>query len=162
MNMTEEELKKDIEQAVETAVATVQKKGRLVAALPKAGAISALILLKARGFEHLSAISCTDWIEEGEFELVYHLWSYRDNIHVMLKTRLPRANPQTVTASPVFQHAQTYEREIHEMYGVHFEGNPRLTPFLLDHWQGPPPMRKDFDTRQYVQDTFGATPSMKE
>jgi len=48
------------------------------------------------------------------------------------------------------------------MYGVHFEGNPRLTPFLLDHWQGPPPMRRDFDTRKYVQDAFGSTPSLEE
>ena len=160
--MREEDLKKAIERGVEGAAATVQKKGRLIATMPKAGAISALILLKARGFEHLSAISCTDWLEEGQFELVYHLWSYRHKIHAMLKTRLPRADPETVTASPVFPHAQTYEREIHEMYGVHFEGNPRLTPLLLDHWRGPPPMRRDFDTRQYVQDTFGSTPSVEE
>ena len=160
--MSEEDLKKAIEQGVDAATTTVQKNGRLVVTVPKAGAVSALILLKARGFEHLSAISCTDWLEQGEFELVYHLWSYADRIHVMLKTRLPRENPRTVTASPVFRHAQTYEREIHEMYGVHFEGNPRLTPFLLDHWQGPPPMRRDFDTRQYVQDTFGSIPSVEE
>jgi len=160
--MSEEELKKAVERGIEAATGRVQKKGRLVVTVPKAAAVSALILLKARGCEHLSAISCTDWIEEGQFELVYHLWSYRDKIHVMLKTRLPRANPHTVTAMPVFRHAQTYEREIHEMYGVHFEGNPRLIPFLLDHWQGPPPMRREFDTRQYVQDTFGSTPSVEE
>jgi len=153
--MGEEELKTIIERGVDGTAVTVQKRGRLVATVPKAGAVSALILLKARGFEHLSAISCTDWLEEGQFELVYHLWSYTDKIHVMLKTRLPRANPRTVTATPVFRHAQTYEREIHEMYGVDFEGNPRLTPFLLDHWQGPPPMRRDFDTRAYVHETFG-------
>ena len=153
--MTEAELKKDIEQAVETATAAVQKKGRLVAGVPNASALPALILLKARGFEHLSAISCTDWLEQEQLELVYHLWSPTDKIHVMLKTRLPRANPRTVTAGPVFRHAQTYEREIHEMYGVDFEGNSRLTPFLLDHWQGPPPMRRDFDTRGYVKETFG-------
>jgi len=160
--MSEDDLKKAIERGVEAAAATVQKEGRLVVTVPKTAAVSALIALRARGFEHLSAISCTDWLEEGQFELVYHLWSYRDKIHVMLKTRLPRENPQIVTASPVFPHAQTYEREIHEMYGVRFEGNPRLTPLLLDHWQGPPPMRRDFDTRQYVQDTFGSTPPVGE
>ena len=160
--MTEEELKSTIERGVEGASAAVQKKGRVVAEAPRAGAISALILLKARGFEQLCAICCTDWIEQGQFEIVYHLWSYSDGIHVMLKTRLDRDNPQMVTASDVFRHAQTYEREIHEMYGVHFEGNGRLTPFLLDHWRGPPPMRRDFDTRQYVQDIFGSAPSVEE
>ncbi len=153
--MNEEDLKKVIERGVDAA-AVVQAKGRLAVTVSKAEAVSALILLKARGFEHLSGISCTDWLEQGEFELVYHLWSYTEKIHVMLKTRLPRQEPQIVTASPVFRHAQTYEREIHEMYGVYFEGNPRLTPLLLDHWQGPPPMRRDFDTRGYVKDKFEA------
>jgi len=152
--MSEEDLKIAIERGVDGAAATVPRAGRLVVTAPKAAAVSALILLKAHGFEHLSAISCTDWLEDGEFELVYHLWSYTDRIHVMLKARLPRADPRTVTAMPVFPHAQTYEREIHEMYGLHFEGNPRLTPFLLDHWQGPPPMRRDFDTRGYVKEKF--------
>jgi NADH-quinone oxidoreductase subunit C len=152
--MTEDELKKAIEAGIEGATASVQKKGRVVATVPSSGAVSALIFLMARGFEHLSAISCADWLEEGEFELVYHLWSYGDRIHIMLKSRLPRDSARTVTASPVFAHAQTYEREIHEMYGVFFEGNARLTAFLLEHWQGPPPMRRDFDTRKYVEDTF--------
>jgi NADH-quinone oxidoreductase subunit C len=160
--MTEQELKTAIEASIDSAAAAVQRKGRLVVTVPSAGAAAALIFLKAHGFEHLAAISCTDWLEQQEFELVYHLWSYEDKIHLMLKTRLARENPQTVTVMPVFRHAQTYEREIHEMYGVRFEGNPRLTPFLLDHWQGPPPMRRDFDTRQYVEDTFGSTPPAAE
>jgi len=160
--MREEELSNAIQATIESATATVQKPGRLVASVPKAAATSALIFLKARGFEHLSAVTCTDWLEQGEFDIVYHLWSYQDKIHIMLKTRVSRENPQLVTAMPVFRHAQTYEREIHEMYGVRFEGNPRLTPLLLDHWQGPPPMRRDFDTRQYVEDTFGSTPPAEE
>ncbi len=160
--MREEELKNAIEARIESAAATVQKTGRVGATVPNAGALTALVFLKARGFEHLSAITCTDWLEQGEFEVVYHLWSYEDKIHIMLKTRVSRENPHMVTAMPVFRHAQTYEREIHEMYGVRFEGNPRLTPFLLDHWQGPPPMRRDFDTRQYVEHTFGSSPSGEE
>ena len=39
-----------------------------------------LELLKGRAsYVHLSAISCVDWIEQDEFELVYHLWSYERN-----------------------------------------------------------------------------------
>lgn len=153
--MSEQEIKEAIERRIDRAAAIVLKKGRVIVTVPAGTVVSALICLKAQGFEHLSAISCTDWLEQGEFELVYHLWSYKDKVHVMLKTRIPRENPQTVTAIPVFRHAQTYEREIHEMYGVHFEGNARLTPFLLDHWQGPPPMRRDFDARGYVKKKFG-------
>jgi len=43
-----------------------------------AEALPALLeLLHGRAsYVHLSAISCVDWIDDGEFELVYHLWSY--------------------------------------------------------------------------------------
>ncbi len=110
--------------------------------------------LKGNGFRHLSFITCVDWIDEGEFELVYGISSYEENIVVLLKTRIPRDNPVQKTLLPLWDQAQTYEREIHEMFGVVFEGNPRLTPFILEDWEGIPPMRKDFDSRKYSQAVY--------
>lgn len=151
----EEEQKSRIEGSLEACRVTIPREGRLVATAPAGSLSSVLLLLKADGFEHLSMISCVDWIDEGELELVYHLWSYRKKIHAMVKTRIGRDSPRFLSIIPMFRHAQTYERELHEMFGIHFEGNPRLTPFLLDHWDGPPPMRKDFDLRRFVKETFG-------
>ncbi len=70
---------------------------------------------------------------------------------ILVKTRIPRDNPVQDTLLPLWDQAQTYEREIHEMFGIKFEGNPRLTPFILEDWEGIPPMRKDFDSRKYSQ-----------
>ena len=153
-----EEVKRKIQANFEGCKATTPRPGRLIATIPSQALPSLLLLLKADGFEHLSLISCVDWIDEAELELSYHLWCYDKKIHAIVKTRIGRDSPRFLSIIPLFQHAQTYEREIHEMYGVRFEGNPRLTPLLLDHWQGPPPMRRDFDTRQYVQDTFAIIP----
>ena len=153
--MSEDDLKKKLEENIDGTVASVLRKGRVSVSVPSAGALSALVFVKSLGFEHLSAVSCTDWLEANELELVYHLWSYADKVHLMLKTRIPRDNARMVTATPVFKHAQTYEREIHEMFGVYFDGNARLVPLLLDHWEGLPPMRRDFNTREYVRDVFG-------
>jgi len=89
-------------------------------------------------------------------------WSYGNRIHVMQNSRPPRDGARTVRASPLFARAQTCERETHEMYGVFFEGNQRLTPFLLEHWQGTLPMRRGFDTREFVEDTFGSTVSTED
>ena len=116
--------------------------------------------LKESGFDHLSMISCVDFLEDNEFELVYHLWSYRRRLHIMIKTRIDREKAEFSTIIPLWEHAETYEREIHEMFGVFFHGNPRLTPFILEDWEGPPPMRRDFNTRDYVKKRFESVPEI--
>ncbi len=153
--VTEEDLKRRLLARLRECRATIPKHGRLVAEVPRDGLLSLLLLLKAEGFEHLSLISGVDWVEEGELELVYHLWSYEKRIHMMAKTRIGREAPGFLSIIPLFRHAQTYERELHEMFGIDFDGNPRQVPLLLDHWQGPPPMRKDFDLRRHAKETFG-------
>jgi NADH-quinone oxidoreductase subunit C len=72
----------------------------------------------------------------------------------MVKIRIGRDQPYYLSVIPIFPHAQTYERELHEMFGIHFQGNPRLIPLLLDHWRATPPMRKDFNLRQYASENF--------
>ena len=50
-----------------------------------------LALLRGRAsYVHLSAISCVDWIEENQFELVYHLWSYETSVLISAHIRIPR------------------------------------------------------------------------
>lgn len=106
------------------------------------------------GFEHLSAISCVDWLEEGEFELVYHFWSYRDSCLASVKTRIPRDPGRAGTITDLWQPASFFERDIHEMFGVVFEGNGDLEKYILTDWDGPPPMRKDFVTREFALKHF--------
>jgi len=106
------------------------------------------------GFQHLSAISCVDWLSDGEFELVYHFWSYRDSCLVSIRTRISRETASMPTISDLWQPASFFERDIHEMYGVVFEGNPDLEKYILTDWDGPPPMRKDFVTREFAHEHF--------
>ncbi len=153
--MTPQDLKTLLESSFPEARVHLPRVRRLQVHLPQPQVLPALAFLKAQGFGHLSAISCVDWIEENAFELVYHLWSYTYRFHVMVKTRIPRDHPTMPTARQIFRVAQTYERDIHEMFGVRFPGNPRLVPFVLEDWQGPPPMRKDFDTRRFAEEVYG-------
>jgi NADH-quinone oxidoreductase subunit C len=114
-----------------------------------------LAFLKREGFVHCSAISVTDWPEEGVFELTYHLWSYDDRILLTVKSRIDRTKATISSAFPLWgESAAIHERELHELFGVWFEGNPDLTPLFLDQWDGPPPFRKDFDWRAYVREAF--------
>jgi NADH-quinone oxidoreductase subunit C len=152
--MSEQDQKRQIEAALQNCRVVVPRKGRMVVTTPKDSLSSALLLLKSGGFVHLSMISCVDWIEERELELVYHLWSYQEKIHAVVKTRIGRNKPNFLSVIPIFPNAQTYERELHEMFGISFQGNPRLIPLLLDHWRATPPMRKDFDLRRYAEENF--------
>jgi len=107
--------------------------------------------LKERGFLHLSAISVTDLMDEGKYELTYHLWSYDRGFLTTLKTKVDR--DQAVVDSVVSiwnENAQVHEREMHELFGVLFQGNEDLSPLFLEDWHGPPPFRKDFNWRDYV------------
>ncbi len=114
-----------------------------------------LAMLKGRaGYLHLSAISCVDWPQTDEFELAYHLWSYETRQMVSVHTHIPRQPGSYVSVYDLFTPAGYYERDIHEMFGVHFEGAPDLRPFVLTEWSGPPPMRKDFSSLGYVEDLY--------
>ena len=75
-------------------------------------------------------------------------------LHIILKTRIPREKPDFQTITGIFPIAEPYEREIHELFGIEFEGHKRLTPLLLERGYEIPPFRKDFDTRKYVEDVF--------
>ena len=121
-----------------------------------ADALPALLeLLKGRaGFVHLSAISCVDWMEQGEFELVYHVWSYELSVMVSAHIRISRDSGAYLSVYDLYKPAAFFERDIHEMYGLFFDGSPDMEKFILTEWDGPPPMRKDFDSEAWVNEHF--------
>jgi NADH-quinone oxidoreductase subunit C len=49
----------------------------------------------------------------------------------------------------------TYQRELKEMFGIDFQGSPRVNEaFILEGWDNIPPMRRDFDTKKYSEETY--------
>jgi len=133
----------------------IQRERRIWISIDKDKLIELCNWLKRQGFEHLSAISVTDWVKEGKFETTYHLWSYKDKILLTLKTKVDRKKPVIKSVTSIWENsAQIHERELHELFGVEFEGNPDLSPLFLEGWQGPPPFKKDFDWREYVREEF--------
>ncbi len=124
------------------------------------GSLPALLeLLKGKAsYVHLSAISCVDWPDDEEFELVYHCWSYEAKSLLSAHTRIPRNSCEElahyVSVYDIYKPAGFFERDIYEMYGIHFESSPFMEKFILTEWHGMPPMRKDFDAEAYVNETF--------
>ncbi|MBN1577767.1 MAG: NADH-quinone oxidoreductase subunit C [Chitinispirillaceae bacterium] len=166
-----EGLKEKLEKAFPHAAITSMRDTDYVVTADKESVLSLLAYVKDAGFDHLTLISCVDWIDEGEFELVYILSPYmKDNeqisgnekINLILKTRIARGNPAFQTVTHIFENAEPYERELHELFGVHFEGHKRLIPLFLERAYDIPPFRKDFDTRRYVKEVFDNIPAIQD
>lgn len=72
----------------------------------------------------------------------------------MVSTRINRENPAAPTVMELWPTARSYERDIHEFFGVKFEGNNDQKPLILENWQDIPPMRKDFDPQKFSKEHF--------
>ncbi|XVQ11958.1 NADH-quinone oxidoreductase subunit C [Spirillospora sp. CA-255316] len=84
-----------------------------------------------------------DELDDG-FAVVAHVYSLEERHHLLVRTRVPRAEPVLPSATGVYRGANWHERETYEMFGVVFEGHPGLKPLLLpDGFEGHP-LRKEF------------------
>src|SRR5687767_3205231 len=102
-------------------------------------------------YQHLMEIAGVDYPEREErFEVVYHLLSLTRNhrIRVRVHTDEEQTVPSVTGLWPV---AGWLEREIFDLYGVLFEGNPDLRRILTDYGFRGHPQRKDFPLTGYVE-----------
>jgi NADH-quinone oxidoreductase subunit C len=110
--------------------------------------------LRFEFFTFLSAIDRSEFggeedKEEREragstLELLLHLYSPSYVAHVNIHAPLDPESPSAPTLTGVFRGANWHERETHEMFGVDFEGHPRLVNlYLPEDFEGNP-LRKSF------------------
>lgn len=83
----------------------------------------------------------------GHLEVVYHLYSVSlRHGPVILRQRTAQRGPGSAVASltPVWRSCEFQEREVFDLFGVHFAGHPDLRRLLM--WEGfaDHPMRKDY------------------
>jgi NADH-quinone oxidoreductase subunit C len=102
-------------------------------------------------YQQLMEIAGVDYPERDErFEVVYCLLSLTRNhrIRVHVTTDEEKPVPSVTGIWPV---AGWLEREVYDMYGVLFEGNPDLRRILTDYGFRGHPQRKDFPLTGYVE-----------
>lgn len=84
---------------------------------------------------------------DSTFTLVYHLLSHERNSDVRIKVPLTGESPRAESITDIWQAANWYEREVWDMFGIHFDGHPELRRILLPlTWTGHP-LRKDHPAR---------------
>ncbi len=102
-------------------------------------------------FVQLTDICGVDYPERlKRFEVVYHLLSLKHNMRVRVKVEADDETP-VPSVVEVYPAAGWYEREVWDMYGVMFDGNPDLRRILTDYGFQGHPQRKDFPLTGYIE-----------
>ena len=102
-------------------------------------------------YQQLMEIAGVDYPDRAErFEVVYMLQSLTKNHRVMVKCSASEDTP-VPTVTTLWPNAGWLEREVFDMYGVTFAGNPDLRRILTDYGFEGHPFRKDFPLTGYVE-----------
>src|SRR5690606_14706357 len=93
-------------------------------------------------------------LPDADFTVFYHLMSLERNSDVMLKVALREGDLNLPSVIGIWPNANWYEREVWDMYGITFQGHPRLTRLLMPPtWEGHP-LRKDYPARATEFDPY--------
>lgn len=109
------------------------------------------LLRDNREYQQLMEIAGVDYPSRPErFEVVYMLLSVTKNHRLMVKVSAAENTP-VPTVTTLWPNAGWLEREVFDMYGVIFAGNPDLRRILTDYGFEGHPFRKDFPLTGYTE-----------
>lgn len=80
-------------------------------------------------FEMLMDLTAVDWLNQGRqerFTVVYQLFSLSHNDYYRVKAWVPENDPEIDSLHEVWKAAPWGEREVWDMYGLHFRNHPDL------------------------------------
>ncbi len=111
-------------------------------------ALSFLKTDRAQAYDLLLDVMGADPGGDLVIQVWYQLWSLEHGRMLRLVVQLPRSDLSIPTAVGLYPAADWLEREVYDMYGVHFEGHPDLRRILMpENYDEGFPLRKDFPLR---------------
>jgi len=126
--------------------------GELTFTVTRDGLVEAARIARDQfGYQQLMEIAGVDYPQRAErFEVDYHLLSITENHRIRLKVTTDEDTP-VPSLTGLWPVAGWLEREVFDMYGVGFSGNPDLRRILTDYGFEGHPQRKDFPLTGYVE-----------
>ena len=95
-------------------------------------------------FDSLRDVCGTDQFKPGDrFEVIYNLYSLKNNYRLRLKVRINEDNPHVNSVAGIWTTANFEEREAYDMFGIIFEGHPDLRRIYMPEEYEYHPLRKD-------------------
>ncbi|MFB6356281.1 MAG: NADH-quinone oxidoreductase subunit C [bacterium] len=95
-------------------------------------------------FLHLSDITAVHYPDrEQEYEVVYQLYSFKLNQRLRLKLQV-REEESVPSLTDLWSTANWLERECYDMFGIQFDGHPKLERILMPKATQSHPLRKSY------------------
>lgn len=105
----------------------------------------------AAQFTQVSDIAGVDYpTRQYRFEVVYNLLSVHHNSRIRVKTYADEATP-VPSICHLYDGANWFEREAHDLFGIFFVGHPDLRRIMTDYGFDGHPLRKDFPVTGYTE-----------
>jgi NADH-quinone oxidoreductase subunit C len=143
-----EELKRKFPDKIEE---TLSLPGEETLLIERDSLLALLKTLKMKPYEFnlLLDLTCVDYQgREPRYEMVYHVFSLPHNRRLRIKTSLSENDLSVDSLASLWKNANWLEREVYDMFGVHFKGHPDLQRiFMYDGFEGHP-LRKDYPLRK--------------
>lgn len=96
-------------------------------------------------YVYLSDIFAIDrYTSKERFEVVYNLLSLKTQARFFLKVRCEEEHPQLDSVVSVWKSAGWNEREVYDMFGIHFHNHPDLRRIYMPEDFDYFPLRKEF------------------
>src|ERR1700686_2223149 len=125
-------------------------RAELTLTLPREQIRAACEAVLQNGYNFLEDVTAVDWYpSEPRFQITYHILSMSLKERLRLVVRLDSGDAALASITPVWPSANFYEREVFDLFGVHFAGHPNLRRIMMpEDWNGHP-LRKDYPVEGY-------------
>jgi NADH-quinone oxidoreductase subunit C len=122
----------------------------LTLTVPREQIVAVAKIIQTAGYNFFEDVTCVDWYPtEPRFQVTYHILSHSLKRRLRLIVRLAGTDAVIDSMIPLWPAANFYEREVLDLFGVHFTGHPNPRRIMMpENWEGHP-LRKDYPVEGY-------------
>ena len=157
--MSDEKVAEEKEVNNEEQIPSTISRGQNVLHPNRENMIEVIQNLRDEGFIVCIDVTAVDYLENPKrdlpisikperFEIVVNLLSHASRERIRLRVQVPEEDPSVPTLFDIYPGSEALEREVHDLFGINFDGHPDMTRILMpEEWNGYP-LRKDYDVGQ--------------